>query len=275
MGKDIGRIYKHSKYQLSTSSPKALVSLSSEQQISSVIELTTTSVPSATDKHKNNSVLYYQNTTQNDATITNNDDIQSCETSKKQNYIISTISTPNHYSQHIASPFSSRLDFNTPTILPLIGKEYMCFMKEGKSDQAARCIKSRIMTMLIDSVISIETSEQQYVVIKGIFQSLQLKYHVQTIGIYQSLSNNNLYEHKYLENIKKLYKQAGKCDDQQKFNNIIEAAMVSTPEGFTYNSTISPRTSTPVKKLSARKSLCMFTNVLDVKKNCLPLSWSC
>ena len=42
--------------------------------------------------------------------------------------------------------------------------------------------------------------------------------------------------------------------------------MVSTPEGFTDNSPISPRTSSPVKKSSARKSLCMFTNVLDVKK---------
>ena len=42
--------------------------------------------------------------------------------------------------------------------------------------------------------------------------------------------------------------------------------MVSNPEGFTYNIPISPRTSTPVKKPSARKSLYMFTNVLEVKK---------
>ena len=107
------------------------------------------------------------------------------------------------------------------------------------------------MTKVIDSALSIDTLEQQYIVLKGILISLQLKDHVQTIGIYQSLSNNTLYENKYLENIKKLYKQAGKCDDQQQFNNILEYAMVSTPEGFTYNSPISPRTSTPVKKLSA------------------------
>ena len=43
--------------------------------------------------------------------------------------------------------------------------------------------------------------------------------------------------------------------------------MVSTPEGLTENSPISPRTSTTDKKPSAKKSLCMFTNVLDVKKN--------
>ena len=42
--------------------------------------------------------------------------------------------------------------------------------------------------------------------------------------------------------------------------------MVSTPEGFTNNSPISPMTSTPVKKPSAQKSLCMFTNILEVKK---------
>ena len=42
--------------------------------------------------------------------------------------------------------------------------------------------------------------------------------------------------------------------------------MVSNPEGFTKNSSIFPRTSTPVNKPSAQKSLYMFTNVLDVKE---------
>ena len=74
-----------------------------------------------------------------------------------------------------------------------------------------------------------------------------------------------MYEHKCLENIKKIYKQSGKCDDQQQFKDILEAAMVSTPEGFTNNSPISPMKSTPVKKPSAKKSMCMFTNSLEVK----------
>ena len=102
-------------------------------------------------------------------------------------------------------------------------------MKEGKSDQAARCIKSRIMTKVIDSVLSIDTFEQKCVVLKGMLQSTRLKYHVHTIGIYQSLSNNAIYEHKCLENTKTLYKQAGKCDYQGKFKDILEAAIVSTP----------------------------------------------
>ena len=105
-------------------------------------------------------------------------------------------------------------------------------------------------------------------------KSPRLKDHVQTIGIHPSLSNNAIYEHKCLENIKKLYKQTGKCEDQQQFKDILEANMVSTTKGFTYNSPISPMTSSPVKKPSARKSLCMLTNVLDVKKYCLPSSWS-
>ena len=42
--------------------------------------------------------------------------------------------------------------------------------------------------------------------------------------------------------------------------------MVSTPEVFTNDIHISPMTSTLVKKPSARKSLCFFATVLDVKK---------
>ena len=41
--------------------------------------------------------------------------------------------------------------------------------------------------------------------------------------------------------------------------------MVSTPEGVTGNSPNAPMKSTPVKKLSASKSLCLFTKILDVK----------
>ena len=147
--------------------------------------------------------MFYQNTIQNDATITNNDDIQSCETKKEQNYNISTVSTPNNHSQRIDSTSSSRFNYNTPMILPPVGKEYICFMKEGKSDQAARCIKSRIVTKVIDYVLSIDTFEQQCVVFKGMLQSPQLKDHVQTIGIDTYLSKNAIYEHKCLENTKK------------------------------------------------------------------------
>ena len=58
------------------------------------------------------------------------------------------------------------------------------------------------MTKVIDSIISINKFEQQCVVLKGMLQSPRLKYHVHTIGIDRSLSNNAIYEHKFLGNIK-------------------------------------------------------------------------
>ena len=67
------------------------------------------------------------------------------------------------------------------------------------------------------------------------------------------------------ENIKKIYQHAGKCYDQQNLKDIIEAAILSTPEGFTDTSRNVPIPSTPVNKPRARKSLCLFTNILDVK----------
>ena len=39
-----------------------------------------------------------------------------------------------------------------------------------------------------------------------------------------------MYEYICLENIKKLYKSSGKCDDQHKYKAITEADIVSTPD---------------------------------------------
>ena len=68
-----------------------------------------------------------------------------------------------------------------------------------------------------------------------------------------------------MNNIKKIYQHSGKCGDQQNLKDILDASMVSTPEGVTDNIPYVPMTSTPVKKPSARKSLCLFTNILYVK----------
>ena len=62
-----------------------------------------------------------------------------------------------------------------------------------------------------------------------------------------------------------IYKQAGKYEDQQKFKDILEAAMVSSPEGFTDDIPISPMISTLLKKSRAKKSLYLFTYILDLK----------
>ena len=46
---------------------------------------------------------------------------------------------------------------------------------------------------------------------------------------------------------KNLYKTAGKCKDQQKFREMIEAAMISTSEGCTNNITVTPNPSVSAK----------------------------
>ena len=58
----------------------------------------------------------------------------------------------------------------------------------------------------------------------------------------------------------------GSVTNNNNSKDIPEAAMVSTPEGFTKNSSIYPTTPTIFKKPSAGKSLCLFTNILDVKR---------
>ena len=82
---------------------KAHVRSSSASQISSSIELTITSVPSVREKKENNYVLCSKNSIQNAVSITNNNNIQYCDTARKQNYSIPTTSIPNHHAQRIAT----------------------------------------------------------------------------------------------------------------------------------------------------------------------------
>ena len=70
-----------------------------------------------------------------------------------------------------------------------------------------------------------------------------------TIGVYQYLSNSEMYGNTFMENIKKLYKYDGKCDYQQQYKAILEAEMVTTTEGFTDNSPMSPGPYVVIKNL--------------------------
>ena len=88
---------------------------------------------------------------------------------------------------------------------------------------------------------------------------------MKTIGIDLSSFARSSFEHRCMNNIKKIYQHAGKCDDQQNLKNIIDTAILSTPVRVTDNIPNVHMTSSPVKKTSARKSLCLFTNILDVK----------
>ena len=79
-----------------------------------------------------------------------------------------------------------------------------------------------------------------------------------TIGVEQYLSDNDLYEHRCLENNKKLYKPSDKFDDQQKFKAIIEAEIFSITRGFTEKIPMDMGTQVTMKKLSERNSPSQF-----------------
>ena len=79
-------------------------------------------------------------------------------------------------------------------------------------------------------------------------QSSRLEDHMKTIGIEQSLFNFGSFEHKLLNNIKKIYQHAGRCDYKQNLKDILDADMVLNPEGVTDKTNNVPLASTPVKK---------------------------
>ena len=64
-------------------------------------------------------------------------------------------------------------------------------------------------------------------------QSSRLEEHMKTISIDQSSFKRSFFEHICMNNIKKIYQHAGKCNDEQNIKDIIDAAIISTPEGVT------------------------------------------
>ena len=67
-------------------------------------------------------------------------------------------------------------------------------------------------------------------------QPSPLEDHMKTIGIDQSSFARSSFEHRCTNNIKKIYQHSGRCDYQQNLKDFIDAAILSTPEGVTYNS---------------------------------------
>ena len=56
------------------------------------------------------------------------------------------------------------------------------------------------------------------------------------------------FEHRCMNNIKNIYRHSGRCDDQKNLRDILEAVLLSTPEGFKDNSPNVNMPSTPVRK---------------------------
>ena len=89
-----------------------------------------------------------------------------------------------------------------------------------------------------------------------------------TIGVDQYLISSEIYEHIFMENIKKIYKSAGRFDYKQQYKAIIEATPASTPEGFTENSPMPPGPYVIIKNSSARNQPVNFLQYWMSKKNC-------
>ena len=105
----------------------------------------------------------------------------------------------------------------------------MYFQVDNKSPHAAQCVKSRVLKKFIDSILSINTFEQQCFVIKCLLQSSRLENHMETIGIDQYSFTRSSFEHRCMKNIKNIYQHEGKFDYQQNLKYIIDAAILSTP----------------------------------------------
>ena len=108
-----------------------------------------------------------------------------CNT-KKQNDCVQATYTPLHLTLLNTTLPIAPVELHTTTKLPPFGKEYLCYQINSKSPHAAQCFKSRILKKAIDSILSIDTVEQQCVVIKCMLQSSRLEDHMKNIGIYQS-----------------------------------------------------------------------------------------
>ena len=59
--------------------------------------------------------------------------------------------------------------------LPPPRKEYFCFQKYGKSAHSSQCDKSRGLTKVIDTIINIDSFDQQSVILKGMLKSELMK----------------------------------------------------------------------------------------------------
>ena len=76
----------------------------------------------------------------------------------------------------------------------------------------------------------------------------------------------------YICKTSKKYQTAGKFDDQQHYKDILEAEIVSTPEVCNDNIMMTPNRYESTKNPIAIKSLCQFSEALDVKHK-TSVSW--
>ena len=221
MVKDIGRFYKNNRPKQSTPTFKRPVLSSSAAHASYVSNSTGTSISSQLD---NKDITKNQNRNN----TSNTDDIHSCVTPRKINYSVQATSTTTRLTPLNTTLTIAPVELHKTKQLPSAGKEYLFFQINRRSSHAAQCVKSRILNKAIYYILSIDTFEQQCVVVKCMLKSSRLEDHMKTISIDQLLCKMSYFEQNFLNNIKKIYRHAGKFDDQQNLKDILDTAMVST-----------------------------------------------
>ena len=107
----------------------------------------------------------------------------------------------NEYSHSLKTPEENNYSSYQIYSKSLHLKKYLCFQTEGKTVLETQCAKSWALTKAMDTICEIDSFENKCVIIKGLLRSEQQKKNMATIGLYQSLSNSSLYEHRCLGNI--------------------------------------------------------------------------
>ena len=176
MGKKFGRSFKYNQSKISTPTLKKPVLSSSENHTSYTTNSTRT-IRSYQLENEDSTAI------QNTSEISNTDDIHSCATPQKYNISVQATSTPPPLTPLINTLLLAPVESPKTTELPPVGKEYSCFQINSKSTNASKCVKSRVLNNSIDSILSINTFEQQCVVIKSMLRSSCLADHMKTIGI--------------------------------------------------------------------------------------------
>ena len=105
----------------------------------------------------------------------------------KQDYSVHATSTTTRLTPLNTTLLIDRFELHKTKKLTPAGKEYFCFHINRRSSHADQCVKSMILNKAIDSILFIDTSDKQFVVIKGMIQSPCIEDHMMTIGVYQLL----------------------------------------------------------------------------------------
>ena len=152
MVKEIGHSFKYNRLKISTTTLKKPVLSSSVAHICFARNSTPTSISSQLDNK-------YITTNKNKNNTSNTDDIHSCVTPRKHNYSVQATSTPPCLTRLNTTLPIANIELHKTKQLPLAGKEYLCFQINIKSPHVAQCVKLRILNKAIDSILSIDTFE--------------------------------------------------------------------------------------------------------------------